>query len=468
MIPMTIRQIAGALGTDVPPGLRDVQALRITTDSRDVRPGDLFFALRGDRFDGHRFAGSTLQSGAVACVCARDARGQMPATTIEQCVWVQDTTAALGRLAAYYRRSVLPVSSIVIAITGSNGKTTTKRLVDHVLSGALKGSCSPKSFNNQVGVPLTLFSADADDKYVVVEIGTNAPGEVAQLAAIASPHVAVITSIGEAHIGGFGDIGAIAKEKASLLDHLRPNGLAVVNIDRREILPHLDREIRGRLITIGSDARAKLHTRDREGTIYGSRFVLDDRFEIELPMPGTHHATNAMAAFAVCRWFGLDPRVIIDRLATFEPPEGRTRCIDLGDVTIIDDTYNANPASMLAAIDTLCCQKQGRRIFVMGDMLELGEETARLHHAVVRAAMDAGIEVLVAVGQETTLAVGELTRATDAIQVIACNDADTAGDILEEIVFPGDTVLLKGSRLIALDKAARRLAERARSRLAVA
>ena len=189
MIAMTVDKIAHAIGADVPAALRKVQALRVSTDSRALRRGDLFVAIRGDRFDGHRFVGEALARGAVACVCARSCASEVGSgvTRADGCLWVDDTIVALGELASHYRRSVLPVSSIVIAITGSNGKTTTKRMIDHVLSGALTGSSAPKNFNNHIGVPLTLLAADADDCYIVVEIGTNAWGEVGNLASIASP-----------------------------------------------------------------------------------------------------------------------------------------------------------------------------------------------------------------------------------------------------------------------------------------
>jgi len=293
MIPMTLGNVAAALGTVCDPNISQIVIRRITTDSRDVQPGDLFFALRGPRFDGHQYAGQALAKGAVACVCDYRfdaAIGSGPLLSVD------DTLAALGRLAIHYRHVVLPVSTVVIAVTGSNGKTTTKCMIDHILSGEFKGRSSPKSFNNAIGVPLTLLSADLNDRYLVVEVGSNSPGEVAALAAMVSPNVAVITSIGEAHLEGLGDLHAVAAEKTSLLRSVRPAGFAVVNVDRPEILPSLAAAGRTRLLTFGVDQSAKLCVTRRRANLYGTAFELEGRYQVNLPMPGAHHATNAAAS----------------------------------------------------------------------------------------------------------------------------------------------------------------------------
>ncbi len=468
MIEMTMQQVALAMNTRSPNRVDDGSITSVSTDSRAIEAGALFFAIVGEQFDGHDFVEQALSSGASACVCARFHQEQMNLSEGAPVFWVDDTVEALGRLAAFYRREILPASTIVIAVTGSNGKTTTKCMIDHVLSAVMKGVASPKSFNNNIGVPLTLFLADADDRYVVAEVGTNAPGEIAQLSAIASPDVAVITSIGEAHLAGFGHTRAVADEKTDLLSHIRPNGLSVINVDRAEVLPYLDKQCVGKSLTVGTDPRARLRVGDRISEIDRSRFTIDDRFDVELPLPGRHHATNAAIAFAAARWFGLDPKYIIDRLARFSPPAGRTSRLQIDKVTIIDDTYNANPASMRAAIDTLSCQTRGRRVFVMGDMLELGDASATLHRQIVQAAIDARFEVLVGVGEKMKDALGELASAGNGQRTIACDTADLAGDVLEELLGPEDTVLLKGSRLLELDRIVARLGDRAKRKSAVA
>ena len=452
MIPMLLDEVAAAVGAEVPPGAEQVQVRRVVTDSRRVEEGDLFVAISGPRFDGLAFIEEAAAGGAVACMCSAGGGPiEVPGRAVPRLV-VADPVEALGRLASFYRRDVLPPSTVLVGITGSNGKTTTKRMIHHVLSASLKGRCAPRSFNNHLGVPLTLLSADADDRYLIVEIGTNSPGEVAALAAMVRPHVGVITSIGEAHLEGLGDLDAVAVEKTSLLKHVWDHGFAVVNIDRREIKPHLPTSFNGRLMTIGLAPEARLRITDVQGGIDRTEFVLDGRFKVTLPMPGVHHAANAAVALAVGRWFGLDPEDIAARLRSFVPPEGRTRTLKIDRMTVVDDTYNANPASMAAAITTLANVPPGKRVFVMGDMLELGPGSAEFHRQVVQAIGDAGIETLIALGPESTAAASALQGALPKTQVLLCEDQDRAVEALRGLLHEDYIVWVKGSRGMELDR----------------
>ncbi len=466
MIPMTLKDVASAVGATHEAGDDCLRIRRVTTDSRDVQPGDLFFAIPGERFDGHEFIAEAASKGVVACVCNRDwhAGGAGGASFPIPHLVVEDTIEALGRLAAYYRRRVMHVATVVVAITGSNGKTTAKGMIDHVLCGSFTGRAAPKNFNNRLGVPLTLLSAEVDDRYLVVEIGTNAPGEVAALSTIAFPHAAVITSIGEAHLQGLGGMDGVAAEKVSLLRHVRPDGLAVVNIDRPEIRPHLATASRPRLVTVGTDQNASLRVADAHGDMRSTTFELDGRFRVELPMPGMHHATNAAATFAIARWFGIAPAEIIERLRSYVPPDGRTRRLEMGGVTVIDDAYNANPASMASAIETLRRGASGRRVLVMGDMLELGPGNASFHRQAVAAALEAGIDVLVAVGAAMRDAVQSMEGCYDRTRVVVCENAEAASDALMTILAAGDTVWIKGSRAVELDRVVSDLRIRLRDR----
>jgi UDP-N-acetylmuramoyl-tripeptide--D-alanyl-D-alanine ligase len=373
-------------------------------------------------------------------------------------VVVDDTVAALGRLAAHYRQCALPAGVTVVGITGSNGKTTTKCMIDHVLRRTLGGVASKKSFNNNIGVPLTILSASEHDHYVLAEIGTNAPGEIKALADIARPHVAVITSIGEAHLEGLGTLADVAAEKAAILECVQATGLAVVNIDQPEILPHLSRCRSARLITVGRDQSARLSVANTRTTLGGSSFELEGRFAVRLPMPGVHHATNAAAAFAVARWFGVDCEDIVAALRTFSPVEGRTRRLEVGGVTIIDDAYNANPSSVSAAIDTLRVANCARRIFVLGDMLELGPASEAAHRRMVQSIIESRIEVLVGVGEM----VGRAARlvAGGDTEIHLCGSVAAAGDLLSDMARPGDAVWVKGSRAVQLDRVVERLTRR--------
>ncbi len=462
MIPMSIGAVAAAVGADgETEGSVDPAPMirRVTTDSRDVLPGDLFIALRGDRFDGHAFIGDVEAKGAVASLCDRawaESSDGISARSLP-CIVVPDTIEALGRLAAHYRRQVMDVATVVVAITGTNGKTTTKSMLDHVLTACFPGRAAPRSFNNHIGVPLTLLSADRDDRYLIVEIGSNAPGEVAALAAMASPRAAVITSVGEAHLETFGGIEGVAAEKVSLLSHVKPDGLAVVNIDCREVRALIGEAASSRLMTIGTDSAARLSVAGADGDLRQTRFTLDGRFAVELPMPGLHHATNAAAAFAVARWFGMPPARIIERLRTFPALPGRTCVFELGGVTVVDDTYNANPASMLAAITALRRGATGRCLFVMGDMLELGDAADARHRRSVQAVVDADIDVLVTVGEAAGNAARALRLDRTATRWVSCRAADVASNELLALLHVGDSVWIKGSRALGLERVVDRL-----------
>ncbi len=454
MIPLNLMAVSRAMGIEPDPAWSSVTVRRVATDSRDVRGGDLFVAIRGPRFDGHDFVEGALSAGALACVVDH----ALPAAKGSQLV-VEDTVAALGRLAFHYRSEVLPAGTVVIAVTGSNGKTTTKCMIDHVLGGSFAGRAAPKSFNNAIGVPLTLLSTEGTHRYVVAEIGTNAPGEIAALAAMASPNVGVITSIGEAHLEGLGDVHAVAAEKASLLRFIRFSGFALVNVDRPEILPHIAAAGRTRIVTFGLDAAAKLRVTRRGADLSGTTFELEGRYQVDLPMPGPHHATNAAATFAVARWFGVPPQTIIERLRTFTPPEGRTSRFEVGGVTVVDDAYNANPSSVGAAIETLRSVSAERRVLVLGDMLELGADSAPAHTRMVGEALRAGIELVIGVGPLTSQAMERANGEHDGSAMRCFRDAESTCVGLVEMIGPGDAIWIKASRGMQLDRVVRHLRE---------
>ncbi len=458
MIELEVGQVARAIGSQVDDAIAARLVRRVNTDSRLVEHGDLFVAIRGKRFDGHRFIPQAVARGATACIAdGRWGKSAAPNANETPCLIVDDTVTAMGGLASYYRRDVITAHTTVVGITGSNGKTTTKYMLDHVLQASLLGRASPKSFNNAIGVPLTLLSSDREDRYLIVEIGTSAPGEVAALAAMTEPDVAVITSVGEAHLEGLRGIDEVAIEKTSLLDHVRPGGLGVVNVDAPATRSALNRSSNLRLVTYGADPSAARRVMPIAADLSRTIFELDGRYRIELPMPGPHHAANATAVFLVARWFGLDPAVIIERLRSFVPPVGRTRRIDLGGVTLIDDAYNANPASMAAAIDALRCETNRRRVFVMGDMLEMGTDAAAWHRRIARAVVDARVEVLVAVGSASCDAARAVIEPGGRTEVVCCADTNAACEIVPEFVRSGDVVWIKGSRAIGLDRLVERL-----------
>lgn len=467
MIPMPLSEVARAVGGELPQDAPEVVVCGVCTDSREVSPGDLFVAIRGQRTDGHAYLAEAIGGGASACLVSQKSTDVRTPQVV-----VRDTVVSLGALAAYYRTHFIDARTRVIAVTGSNGKTTTKRLIHHLLSVGFRGTASPKSFNNNIGVPLTLLSVERDDHYVVVEIGTNAPGEVEMLGRMASPDIAVLTSVGAAHLEGLSSVEAIAAEKASLIDCLRPGGTAVVNVDRRELRSVLRVPQSVALRTYGGHESAQFQVAVESVDLRGTRCVLGGEHEVVLPLPGGHHALNAAAAWLVGMDFGLDAPFMIERLRSFAAAEGRSNVMECGGVTIVDDSYNANPASMMAAIDTLrtvdtavlggaddvvdskgsASTVCGRRVLVMGDMLELGAQSGGFHERVLGSAVGGGIDLVVVVGDRFGAALELIDKTAHEPSVLACASAGDAGRALVPLLKEGDCVWIKGSRSVGLER----------------
>ena len=431
-------------------------------DTRVLAPGNAFFALRGERTDGHAHLGAAAGAGAAFGV-VEDAAAASHAPDLALLV-VDDVRRALGALARAHRDTL---AGAVVGVTGSVGKTTTVRLIDAALSSSLRGSVSRRSFNNDLGVPLTILNADPSDDYLICEIGTNAPGEIAALASIARPDLCVITWAGRAHLAGLGSVEGVAREKASLAAHLRPGGRAVVCADCPPLLEALP--VIADLITYGRHEDARIRVVEATHDDGRLRVRLHDGTRFTLALPGVHNALNAAGAFAVARALGLPDDAIIDALGRARPPSGRLDVEVLPadpPVTLIDDAYNANPESMVASLATLCDLGAGarRRVAIIGDMLELGTQTDAAHAEVVRRARDLPIDVLAGVGPHTRRALVDLTPR-DGLRVEAVPDPDDDPvAALADLVEPGDAVLVKASRGLRLE----RVAEAIRRRFAMA
>lgn len=452
MIKLTLNEVIDAIGGRpvTPPPARSVSG--VSTDSRTLAAGELFFAIAGDKFDGHDFVAAAFERGANGAVvrqdrCAALARTAASGATL---IGVEDTVAALGRLAAYHRRQI---SAEVIAVVGSNGKTTTKAMIDHVLRGSLRGRCSPKSFNNQIGVPLTLLSAEGADDYLVVEIGTNAPGEIASLASLAQPDLAVITCIGEEHLEGLGDLDGVLAEECSIVRHVRAGGFLAANVELPDIRRHIDREGLT-IVTFGRNADADLRVteiRYEEGVL---QFLMNGRFPYRLHVAGLHNAVNAAAAAAVALRLGIPHEQVAERLASFTPPPMRGEVVALGPVTLVNDAYNANPHSALAAIELLeSMPAAGRRVFVFGQMCELGRHSDDLHRRVASRLRTSSIDHVVLVGPPADVMYDVLhAEGLFGPTVERCAGVEDAGRLLGDILREGDVVLLKASRAVGLDR----------------
>jgi UDP-N-acetylmuramoyl-tripeptide--D-alanyl-D-alanine ligase len=426
----------------------------IGTDTRESLRHAVFAALRGERHDGHDHLSAAAAAGAVLAIVDRE-----PAS-LDGCgdmgvLLVADTRRALARLALAHRRRL--VSTKVIAITGSCGKTTTKGMIDGVLSTVHAGSVAPRSFNNDVGVPLTIFAGRPHHKYLVVELGTNTPGEIASLAAIAEPDIAVLTNVGRAHLEGFGTVAAVAEEKASLLAHLRPDGVAIVNADCGELEPYA-RTLTS-VVRFGESDDADLRLTNRGRGRRGWWFEVNGRLRFDLSLAGRHNAVNALAAVAIGRRFGLSDARISDALATVEPEPMRMEPREIGGVRVYNDAYNANPDSMIAALETFieAAADARRRIVVLGDMLELGPEAAALHRELGRHVIDVDtrcrIDEAVLVGPLATHIAAAVRRVWPERRLRWFAEAtDDAVDEIARSLRPGDAVLLKASRRLGLER----------------
>jgi len=445
-----LRETAGGRWLSRPGTSATMQIRGVSTDTRTLRRSEVFVALRGDQFDGHDYLAEAARRGAAIAVVDRDVRAPAGCGVIR----VDDTYTALSRLAARYRRTL---AAEVIAITGSVGKTTTKHMLHSVLASQLRGSASPKSYNNHVGVPLSILAADPGDRYLIVEIGSNAPGEVGRLSRIVEPDVAVITHVAQAHLEGLGTLEGIAREKAGVLRHLKDDGLAIVNGDAPAISEHL-KALR-RVVRYGRAEQCDLRLTDCRATGDGLRVTVNKRAEFALPLLGAHNAINALGVIAVARHLNFSDEQIAAGFAGITPPPMRMELqrIDTGAVpiTIINDAYNANPESARAALATLAAMDTdgGRRVAVLGDMAELGDQSPQLHRELGLSLADLPLDEIVLIGPMSLYTAEGLSRRgmTDSVHALGPWTNRTPEEVAE-LVRPGDVVLLKGSRMMALER----------------
>lgn len=446
-------QIAQAVGGRLigPPAAAQQTVGRVCINSRHVEADDLFVAIKGAKFDGHSFLDDVLAAGAAAAIVSqpREPR-QTPGGRPVGFILVRDTHAALGRLAAWYRHR-LPAT--IVAVTGSNGKTTTKTMIDHMLSNRLRVVSSPKSYNNDIGVPLTLLSADSSHDVVVCEVGSNAPGEIAALGRIIEPDIAVIVSVSETHLEKLRSLEGVAAEKASLLGSLVTGGVGIINNDREQLVAAA-KHYKKKLITFGTKD-ADLLLGDLESAADGLAFTVNGADRVKLPVLGMHNAMNALAAIAVGRRLGLSVAEAAARLADFASPPMRLERIRVGGIWFINDAYNANPTSMAAGLGVLSelAHRRGRKVFICGDMLELGSQSESFHYQLGQRIAGSGIDRLLAVGRfAPVVAQGAMQGGMDAACVGQFPSTDALLERVNGLLADGDLVLLKGSRGMALER----------------
>jgi UDP-N-acetylmuramoyl-tripeptide--D-alanyl-D-alanine ligase len=456
--PWTVTEILKATGGELLCGIQEQtrEFEKVGIDSRNISPGDLFVAIVGDVHDGHRFAHDVIKQGVGGLVVAREKTGELPISEWQAgqiaCVAVTDTLRALGDLAAFHRSRT---DVAVVAITGSNGKTTTRQMTAEVVAQKFSTLSTIGNYNNQIGVPLTLLRLAPEHTWAVVELGTNSPGEIARLARICSPDIGVITNIGPAHLEGLGSLEGVMREKEQLIEHLKTGGRAVLNADDRRVFEIAERTEK-KVLLFGLSKTAGIRATAVQEKVGGVSFSLDlprESLNVDLKVPGHFMVINALAAAAVGHLLELSAAEIKSGLETFKPAWGRMNIFQTASgIHIIDDTYNANPDSMQAAITTLnALRANNRSVFVAGDMLDLGAGTESLHKQLGAWVAVANINKLLVTGEFADAVAAGAVDAKMNREDIFTGSRDEILEALKDSLRPGDWVLIKGSRGARMD-----------------
>jgi UDP-N-acetylmuramoyl-tripeptide--D-alanyl-D-alanine ligase len=462
-------EILNATGGKLLQGKEDVSFPAISTDSRTVTEGALFIALKGEKFDGHHYAIEALEKRAGGVLVEERQAGDIRwnGYASRPVIAVKDTLHALGAIARDRRRRY---GTLVVALTGSNGKTTTKEMISVCLETAFPILKTKGNLNNLIGLPLTLLNLTEKERVVVLEMGMNVPGEIRRLTEIAEPDVGLITNIQRAHLEGMGSLERIKEEKGALFRSMRRDGSIIVNQDDPRVVD-LAEEFPGQKITFGIDRTAdvaarEIRIRGREGTSFILRLEGEEA-EVCLPLLGRHFVYNALSAIATATLFGIEKGKTIEALEQFQPFSMRMEILSFGKgITLINDTYNANPDSMEMALRTLSEAKgEGRAIAVLGDLLELGEFSVEAHRQLGKKVAELSIDLLLALGDEAPLVVESAIReglGFERARVVESHSE--AASILRGLAREGDWVLVKGSRGMGMEKVVEDLKERREER----
>jgi UDP-N-acetylmuramoyl-tripeptide--D-alanyl-D-alanine ligase len=449
MASFTVQEIVRATQGALVVGDLAITVNGVSIDSRALGVGEAFFAIRGHRLDGHDFVAEAASRGA-SCLVVHTVPDPIPPGV--PLVLVEDTTRALGRLAAFHRaRFTIPV----VAVTGSNGKTTTKEMIAAVLDSRWRVLKAEGSFNNQWGLPLTLLRVGPEHEALVVEIGTNQPGEIAYLAGLTAPTVGVVTTVAAVHTEFLGSLERVREEKAALVRAVGAEGWVVLNADDPRVAG-MARDTAARVLTYGRAAGATVRAvGERDDGPGGLQFTLEaagERQPVTLAFVGLHNLTNALAAAATGVALGLGLPEITRGLTTARPVKGRLVWRQAGRVRILDDTYNANPASVRAALDTALAHRgRSRLLVVLADMLELGPLTEEAHREVGRQVAATAAAEFVGLGTHMGLAVEAARAAGLAEAHHTTTFEDTVAHLLKRVT-AGDLVLVKGSRGMRMER----------------
>jgi UDP-N-acetylmuramoyl-tripeptide--D-alanyl-D-alanine ligase len=442
----SLGDIATILGA-APPRRTEARPARVVHDSRHVGPGDLFVAIPGARVDGHAFLDDAFRRGACGAIVSDPACASRAGVIL-----VEDTVGALQKLASAWRDRL---RAPLVAVTGSHGKTTTRTLLAHLLRASRSVREPPENYNTEIGLPLALLSMAASDDLGVFELGALRPGDIALLASILRPSAAVLTGIGPSHLGGFGSLEAIADEKWSLVRALQPSGIAFLNADSPELVarvPSAPCAVRTAGVERG-DLRGRIEVALPKLVVR----VDDPPMRLETPLLGEHNAPNVLLAAACALHFEISPTDIERAMRSYAPPPHRLRAISSPFGVLLDDTYNANPASTAAALRVLAGsgKPSSRRLFVFGDMLDLGDESGRFHREIVELAISLGIDLVLPAGERAAEACAGLTRCRSSL----VEARDRADALRRELEGAENLVLVKGSRALGLDRLVAELAD---------
>jgi UDP-N-acetylmuramoyl-tripeptide--D-alanyl-D-alanine ligase len=445
----TCQSVADASGGILLRGDAAQALARVCTDSRQIRPGDLFVALGGERYDGHAFVVEAVRRGAAGVMVAREPAEGLAVAVVR----VPDTRAALGRLASWHRGRL---GVRVVVVGGSNGKTTTKDFLGTMLRQRHRTAVSPASYNNEIGVPLTLLGLDDEDEVAVVEVGTNHPGELAPLVRMAGPTHGLITSLGREHLEFFGDMDGVLAEECALGEQVPVEGCLFVPGDDPGV-NRLASRTEARVIRVGvgvgNDWRITETALESEGmrfAVEASHPGMSGGYRVNLV--GRHQVRNIVLAMAVASELGMERDALEQGLAACRATPRRMELWSAGGVRVLDDSYNANPDSMVAALTTLAeLPCEGRRVAVLGDMAELGATTEAAHAEVGRRAGELGLEQLIAVGRMAGV-LAEAAREAGLHRVMELGTAEAAVHAVPRMVRRGDLVLVKASRATGLER----------------
>jgi len=451
------KEVVSALGGRQISGSPDELMRGLSTDSRRIVPGHIFLALSGERYDGHNFLAEAVNAGAAGVIV--ESGTAMPKelqTDNLVVITVPSTLKALGDLALWWRKQW---GARVIAITGSNGKSTTKEMAASILSLKASTAKSPGSFNNLIGLPLTILSLEEHHKMVVLEMGTNRPGEIARLTRIAEPDIGLITNVARAHLEGLGDLNGVVKEKGELLRVMPEESTAILNGDD-ELTARLASTFQGPIVAFGlgkmNQVRAENIKNIGDCTQAFDIYINNERVRVKINLPGIHNVFNALGGAAIALCLSISNELIAQGLEDFRSLKGRLQIVDLeGGIKIIDDSYNSNPSSLRAALQTIkdLIVKRHALVVGLGEMMELGKEAPGYHFDAGQLVAGMGTRYLVVLGEHSRQVIeGALKGGMDITQTyLAANNAEMI-DAIKANVREGDIVFLKGSRRVALDK----------------